>query len=157
MDELVMFGLRCGYCRRRFIVCRPDYRGQGYCNVTCGDLEQAAKHRLTNAKHQRSEQGRQDHVDHQRALVARKQAEVQAMTDVGRQEVAPRAECSTPDGSPMLMTSTPEADGKVDADDLHGRDDPVGDADPRAAEPWTRRASRSEERRVGKECRSRWS
>jgi hypothetical protein len=89
MDELVVFELTCSYCAKKFVVCRPDYRGQGYCKDVCRELEQAALRRLANAKHQRSEEGRRDHAAHQRALVTRKRAEAQAVTDVSRQEVAP--------------------------------------------------------------------
>jgi len=51
MDELVVFQLRCRRCLGDFFVCRPDYRGQGYCSPTCCKLEQAALHRAANARH----------------------------------------------------------------------------------------------------------
>jgi hypothetical protein len=82
MDEFVVFALVCGLCRRRFHVCRPDYRGQGYCTEVCSDLEKAALHRQATARHQRSDEGRQDHAEQQRALMTRKRAEAQAVTDV---------------------------------------------------------------------------
>src|SRR5713226_8603384 len=69
MDELVVFELTCSYCGDKFVVCRPDYRGQSYCKDVCRKLEQPARRRLTNAKHQRSEEGRHDHAERQRALV----------------------------------------------------------------------------------------
>jgi hypothetical protein len=69
----------------------------------------------------------------------RKLAEAHALTDVGRQKVAPRAECSTTDGSPVLATSVPETVVETDADELHGGHDPVGDADPRTVVPRPRR------------------
>jgi len=140
MDELVVFELTCSYCAKTFVVCRPDYRGQGYCKDVCRELGQAALRRLANAKHQRSEEGRRDHAEHQRALVTRKRAEAQAVTDASRQKVAFRAEWSAPDDPPMLTTSKVAADGEADADEIHGRDGPVGDTDPRAREPRDRRA-----------------
>jgi hypothetical protein len=96
MDELVVFALTCSYCEKTFGVCRPDYRGQGYCTADCRKLEQSALRRRTNAKHRRSEEGRQDHAEQQRALRTRKRAKAQAVTDVSRQKVAPRAEWLAP-------------------------------------------------------------
>ena len=141
MDELVVFALSCNYCGKTFVVCRPDYRGQGYDTDVCRELEQAALRRLANAKHQRSEEGRRDHSEHQRALVARKQAEAQAVTDVSRQKVAPGAEWPVPDDPQLLATSKGAAEGKADADEIHGCHDPVGDTDSRAVEPRDRRAA----------------
>src|SRR3954463_14906120 len=114
MDALVVFRLSCSGCRRGFVVCRPDYRGQGYCNDGCRELEQAALRRRTNARHQRSSEGRQDHVAHQRTSVARKRAECEAMTDGGREKVAPRAEWSAPDDPIPLAASATAADGTTD-------------------------------------------
>jgi hypothetical protein len=51
------------------VVCRADYRGQGYCGEECRERERAALRRLANARHQRSVEGRDDHAAHQRALV----------------------------------------------------------------------------------------
>jgi len=69
MDELVVFALTCSYCWKKFVVCRPDYRGQRYCKDVCRKLGPPALRRRANAKHQRSEEGRRDHAEHQRALV----------------------------------------------------------------------------------------
>src|SRR5262245_34844586 len=143
MDELIFFALACRYCWRRFVVCRPDYRGQSYCTDICRELEQSALRHLANAKHQRSEEGRRDHAEHQRALVTRKRAEAQAVTDVGRQKVAPHAEWSAPDDPPLLATSKAAVDGEADTDEIHGSHGAVGDADPRALEPRDRRAAAS--------------
>ena len=41
----------------------------------------------------------------------------------------------------MLTTSKAAADGEADADEVHGSHGRVGDADPRALEPWDRRAA----------------
>src|SRR3954471_82664 len=117
MDEFVIFELRCGRCLTTFFVCRPDYRGQVYCSAECSELEEAALHRAANTRHQRSDEGRQDHAAHQRALVERKRAETQALTGEGRQEVAPRAQWSPPKGPMSLTTSGPEVDGRANADD----------------------------------------
>ena len=48
-------------------------------------------------------------------------AEVQALTDVSRQEVAPRAECVVPVAKTF--------DGEMDADAIPGGDDPIGHSD----------------------------
>src|SRR5262245_45248868 len=141
MDELVVFALTCSYCRKQFVVCRPDYRGQSFCKEVCRELEQSALRRLANAKHQRSEEGRRDHAEQQRTLVTRKRAEAQAVTDVSRQKVAPRAEWSPSDGPTMLTTGKVAADGEVGADEIHGSDGSVGDADSSALESWDRRAT----------------
>src|SRR5262245_18578383 len=141
MDELVAFELTCSYCRKTFVVCRPDYRGQSYCKDVCRELEQSALRRPANAKHQRSEEGRRDHAEHQRALATRKQAGAQAVTDASRQKVALRAEWSAPDDPPTLTTSKVAADGEADADEIHGGHGPVGDTDSRALEPRDGRAT----------------
>ncbi len=109
MDELDAFALSCGHYAREFLVCRPHYRGQGYCGTGCRDDEQAAIRRRTNAHHQRTAEGRGDHAAHQRALVARKRVESWAATDVRGQEVASRARCSTPDDAPLPVTRTSSA------------------------------------------------
>src|ERR1051325_6521940 len=129
MDELVVFALTCSYCWETFVVCRPDYRGQGYCTDVCGELEQTALRRLANARHQRSEEGRQDHAEQQRALMTRKRAEAQAVTDVSRQKVAPCAEWFVPADPIPLAVSAPEADGNTDADDIPGSNRAVSDED----------------------------
>jgi hypothetical protein len=115
MDELVVFELSCGRCATKFHIWEHDYRGQGYCSEGCRDLEQASQHRLANAKHQRSDEGRRDHADHQRASAARRCAEGKALTDVSRQEVASRAQCLPPQDPIPLAASGPEADGRMDA------------------------------------------
>ena len=106
-----------------------NYRGQGYCTADCRKLEQSALRRRTNAKHQRSEEGRQDHAEQQRALRTRKRAKAQAVTDVSRQKVAPRAEWLAPADPIPLAVSAPEADGNTDADEVPGSDSPVSDED----------------------------
>src|SRR5215475_10848583 len=139
MDELLVFELDCGCCGRRFHVCRPDYRGQGYCSEDCRKFEQAALRRRANARHQRSDEGRQDHAAHQRTSKARKYAEAEAVTDVSRQKVAPRAEWFAPESPVPLAASVPEADGNTDADDLPGVDSPVDNADPGVGDRGARR------------------
>jgi hypothetical protein len=124
----VVFELHCRRCLRRFFVCRPDYRGQGYCSTDCCELEQAALHRVANARHQRSNEGRQDHAAHQRASAERKHAERQPLTGEGREKVALGAECLAPEDPFSLMTSDSASDGRTDADDIHGGCDPVGGA-----------------------------
>src|SRR3954465_5721831 len=125
MDELVVFELDCGRCGRGFRVCRAEYRGQGYCSEDCRELEQAALRRMANARHQRTDEGRQDHAAHQRTSKARKNAEAEGGTDGGPAEVALHAEWSAPESPIPLAASAPEADGNTDADDLPGVDSPV--------------------------------
>src|SRR4051794_16786970 len=143
MDELLVFELGCGRCGRSFHVRRPDYRGQGYCSEDCRELEQAALRRMANARHQRSDEGRQDHAAHQRTLKARKHAKAEAVTDVSRQKVAPHAEWFAPESPVPLAASAPEADGNTDADDLPGVDSPVDNTDPSVSDRRARRAAAS--------------
>ena len=142
MDELDVFALTCAYCAAPFVVCRPDYRGQSYCGDECREYGRAAIRRLASAKHQRSDEGRRDHAVHQCELVARKHAESRAMTDVRRQKVAPRAECSVPETSPLLvMTASTVVIAGKDTDAIHGGHHPVADEDARAFDPGRRRAA----------------
>src|SRR5262245_34330964 len=119
MDDVLLFELSCSGCRGPFYICRRDYRGQGYCSDDCRAVEQAALKRLANAKHQRSDEGRQDHAEHQRESATRKRAQVQALTDEGRKIIARDAEWVASDGPAALVVSDPVATARTDGDGLH--------------------------------------
>src|SRR5215471_11289427 len=115
MGGLAIYQLRCESCLTAFHVCRPDYRGQRYCDEDCREVEQAARHRLSSARHQRSDLGRQDHACHQAESVKRKRAKRQALTVEGRQKVALGAEWRPSEGPISLLESDLEANGRTDA------------------------------------------
>jgi hypothetical protein len=128
MDAVPLYVLVCARCAVAFFVCRRDYRGQTYC-PTCQPLERAAQHRLANARHQRSDEGRADHVDHQRAYRARKLAESEAVTGTASRKLATGAECISPGGVVSLQTgSDASAEGGAHGV-VHGGHLAVGDAD----------------------------
>ena len=58
-------------CETVFALCGSCYRGQAYCGDRCRAPAQRHQRRHANARHQRSEEGRLDHRDRQRAYRAR--------------------------------------------------------------------------------------
>ena len=58
-------------CPTVFYLCGSCYRGQAYCGDHCRATAQRHHRRRANARHQRSEEGRLDHRDRQRAYRAR--------------------------------------------------------------------------------------
>jgi hypothetical protein len=75
--QIVCRGPGCG---APFYVCRPCYRGQCYCSEGCRRMARRGQGRRSNARHQRTEWGRLDHRDRQRAYRERK-AVVVCVTD----------------------------------------------------------------------------
>jgi hypothetical protein len=73
-DVLVM--LACRRCRTPFFVCRKDYRGQAYCGDPCRAAARVASVRSARTQHERSDAGRLDHRDRQRAYRMRLRARV---------------------------------------------------------------------------------
>jgi hypothetical protein len=66
-------GRRCG---TPFFVCRKDYRGQAYCGDACRAAARVVSARAARIRHERSEAGRLDHRDRQRATRMRLRARV---------------------------------------------------------------------------------
>src|SRR5262245_47024537 len=95
-DRLSLYELRCLWCAGTYFVCRRDFRGQWYCSQACRVASQAANHRQASARYERSlgAEGRQDRRDLQRMRRIRKRAEIGAVHDEGREEVALEAKCS---------------------------------------------------------------
>ena len=63
---------RCRYCGRGFAVCSACERGQVYCSEGCRRWGRTLSLRAARSRHQRSEEGRLDHRDRNRALRARR-------------------------------------------------------------------------------------
>lgn len=63
---------QCRRCRSSFFVCRPCDRGQQYCSQACRGSARKEQLSAARLRHQRSDAGREDHRDHQRALRERK-------------------------------------------------------------------------------------
>jgi hypothetical protein len=59
-----------------FFICSHCYRGQRYCSDTCRAQARRQQRRAANGRHQRSEEGRLDHRDRQRAYRQRRAAGV---------------------------------------------------------------------------------
>ena len=77
VDEvLVMVG--CRRCGTPFFVCRKDYRGQAYCGDACRAATRFVSARAARMRHERSEAGRLDHRDRQRAYRMRLRTRVTA-------------------------------------------------------------------------------
>ncbi len=69
--------LRQGFCRapgcgQIFFVCPSCDRGQVYCAPACRQVARRLQCRAANLRHQRSEEGRLDHRDRQRAYRERR-------------------------------------------------------------------------------------
>jgi hypothetical protein len=75
----------CGFCRALFSICRYCDRGQAYCTQMCRVQGYRRARRAARERHQRSEEGRLDHCDRQRAYRARRRAGV---TDKGSADCA---------------------------------------------------------------------
>ena len=83
MGEVVeVVEIRCHECLALFFVCEPCFRGHGYCAEECRVTARRRQLRAANARHQRTEEGREDHRDRQREL-RRRQRERSGVTDQG--------------------------------------------------------------------------
>lgn len=83
----------CGFCRALFSICRYCDRGQAYCSVVCRVQGYRRARRGARQRHQRSEEGRLDHCDRQRAYRARRRGGVtdKGSADLGSVGMAPCA------------------------------------------------------------------
>lgn len=73
-DALVV--LACRRCGAPFFVCSKDYRGQAYCGNICRVAARVVSARAARMRHERSDEGRLDHRDRQRAYRMRLRARV---------------------------------------------------------------------------------
>jgi len=73
---VVLLELHCRApdCQGKFLICTHCYRGQCYCGPHCRTRARAQQLRAANARHQRSEPGRLDHNERQRAYRERLRA-----------------------------------------------------------------------------------
>jgi hypothetical protein len=58
---------RAQNCGQMFFICSRCDRGQVYCSPSCREMARRLQLRSANLRHQRSEEGRLDHRDRQRA------------------------------------------------------------------------------------------
>ena len=82
-------------CGTVFSICGSCWRGQAYCGARCRATAQRRQRRHATAKHQRSDEGRLDHRDRQRAYRAR--CRLRRVTDAP----SPRPPRSTTIASPV--------------------------------------------------------
>ncbi len=82
-------------CRAIFHLCSKCDRGQRYCGEACSYAARRVYQRRSNAAHQRSAEGRDDHRDRQRAYRARQQR----VTEQGGENLPLRAKSLSPSGS----------------------------------------------------------
>ena len=64
---LLVLHCRAPGCHNTFLLCTHCYRGQAYCSPSCRQRSRILQLRAANARHQRTEPGRLDHNDRQRA------------------------------------------------------------------------------------------
>jgi hypothetical protein len=84
-------------CARGFFICRRCDRGNRYCSAPCAAVGRAASVRAAKARHQRSEEGREDHREHARA--SRKRKRDLRVTDQGPQSARDVSKVPPPNGS----------------------------------------------------------
>jgi hypothetical protein len=72
----VLVMLACRRCGAPFFVCQKDYRGQAYCSDPCRAAARVVSARAARRQHERSDLGRLDHRDRQRAYRMRLRARV---------------------------------------------------------------------------------
>ena len=86
-DEQLRFE-RCGRCLLVLCVCRPCYRGQGFCGSRCKVAARTESKRAARARHRQSPEGRLDHRDHERARrKRRREAELASVVRLALSQV----------------------------------------------------------------------
>jgi hypothetical protein len=95
--------VRCGECRRLFVICRPCDHGRVYCDDACRSQSRRRIVRACRARHRRSPDGRADHRDRQRAY--RRQVRADRVVDPGAQKLAKVGEvaCASAEESEKLL------------------------------------------------------
>jgi hypothetical protein len=69
------------HCHVIFYICSHCDRGHRYCSPECRRQARLQQRRCANGRHQRSEEGRLDHRDRQRAYRHRQQSAAASVTD----------------------------------------------------------------------------
>lgn len=98
---------RCALCQALFWICRPCYRGQGFCTTTCKLTARTSSKRRARSRHRQSVEGRLDHRDRERER--RHRARVADHT--ARFLAAVTRVCPPPDPVPPISGET-AVDGK---------------------------------------------
>ena len=131
MDDDELRFERCGLCQFVFCVCRPCYRGQGFCGPPCKLAARATSKRAARARHRASDEGRLDHRDHERARRKRvREAETASVADHGPAFLSSVASVCPPHDPPAPMSGAVAIDGEGHDDET--RTDGFTDDDRRA-------------------------
>ena len=93
-----------------FFVCSHCDRGQVYCGSDCRDLARRLQLRAANLRHQRSEEGRLDHCDRQRAYRLRlarspNTSTAKSVTDHGSNDHSPHDIVETAPGDDFQLVA----------------------------------------------------
>ena len=113
MDDDELRFERCGLCHFVFCVCRPCYRGQGFCGPPCKLAARATSKRAARARHRASDEGRLDHRDHERARRKRvREAETASVADHGPAFLSSVASVCPPRDPPAPMSGAVAIDGE---------------------------------------------
>ena len=95
---------RCARCQALFWICRPCYRGQGFCALSCAAAARTISKRRARSRHRQSLEGRLDHRDRERDRRRRaREQEVDRVADhTPRFLAAVTRVCSPPDPVPPI-------------------------------------------------------
>src|SRR3954471_20880720 len=137
MDDKQLLCLeRCGFCSSLFALCRPCFRGQGYCDDACRSPARAAQKQQARARHQASPLGRKDHRDRNRDWRLRKRAATEAgVMDQGSEKLAtpgsvwPPVDAISPMDGVLIIGEKPHADASTirDPEDESALDESPGE------------------------------
>ena len=116
--EVVLLEKRCPLCKQVFYDCIACHRGQVYCSPACRIQARQASLRRARARHQRSEEGRQDHRDRNRALRARQRG----VMDHSAKKSTSTAIVSAAPGAPERRSVGPSPGPKGRIDERHDSD-----------------------------------
>jgi hypothetical protein len=104
MDEELRFE-RCALCLFVFCICRPCYRGHGFCGLPCKVAARTKSKRAARARHRATDEGRLDHRDHERARRKRvSEAEMTGVADHGPSFLDPVASVFPPRDPPVPIS-----------------------------------------------------
>jgi len=95
---------RCTACQALFWICRPCYRGQGFCGLSCKTTARTSSKRHARLRHRQSVEGRLDHRDRERDRRRRvRDQEVDRVADhTPRFLAAVTRVCPPPDPTPPI-------------------------------------------------------
>jgi L-lactate utilization protein LutB len=93
MHPITLWLQKCQHCGQLFYTCRHCGRYRRYCSV-CAEVVRVIQLRATRAKHQASEEGRQDHNERQLRYAPKKRGHAQEMTDHFSPNLARDTKCA---------------------------------------------------------------